>query len=171
MGSLLRRWVRMSVLRKGGKSTLWTVVGVLQTLNWLRKRFAGPVRSTIMSDGIRSGEIIEIRHSGKTAKPLRKERAKKASMVAQLQAADPKQRGRRGRKSRKLHRRLAGTIISEIAGRPSASSTSNPVSSLLTAAASVLGESPKPLSRRAVRRGAKMALRAAKQQDKAARRR
>jgi hypothetical protein len=165
MKTLITKWLRYSVLRKGGKSSLWTLVGVLGFLNSARKRFGGPQRVSVLSDGIRPGEVIEIRHTGQAAKPVRKERAKKAALLAQLQAADVTAKGRPGRQARKLHRKLSGSVIAEMASstRPS-SATTAPVTDLLGAAAMVFGAIEKPFSRRVQRK----AVAAAKKQSKAA---
>jgi hypothetical protein len=170
MGALIRRWLRYSVLRKGGNSPFWSVIGVLGVLNTLRKKFGGPKTTSLLSDGIRFGEVIEIRHTGKTAKPVHKERAKKAALLAQLVAADPKAKGRYGRKSRKLHKRLAGSVIAEMASRSAASNaTSAPVTALLESAATALGASARPLSRRSRRKTAKTAAKVSKRAEKALR--
>ncbi len=162
MKSLITKWLRYSVLRKGGSSPIWTVIGALGFLNSARKRFGGPRKVSILSDGIRPGEVIEIRHTGQLAKPVRKERAKKAALLAQLQAADTSAKGRKGRKARKLHRKLSGSVIAEMASGKATSSTNAPVTDLLGAAVSVLGAAQRPFSSRSRRKAAKLASKQAK---------
>ncbi len=160
MLSLFKRWIRYSMVRKGGSSPMWTAVGVLSLLNTLRKRYAAPKTTTILSDGIRPGEVIEIRHTGKPSKDVRSERASKAALLAQFRAVEPTQKGRRGRSARKLRKKLGGTVISEMASGK-AGSTTSPVTHLVAAAASVLAASDAPASRRQLRKATKAAKRVA----------
>jgi hypothetical protein len=162
--TIITRWLRYSVLRKGGKSPVWTIIGALGFLNSARKRFGGRRPTSILSDGIRPGEVIEIRHTGQAAKPVRKERAKKAALLAQLQASDPSAKGRPGRKARKLHRKLSGSVIAEMAtGKRPSDSTASPVTDLLEAASMVFGAVGRPFTRRNRRKAVKAANKQAKQ--------
>ncbi len=144
MGTLLRRFVRQSIMKKGvtGKSPLWTLVGTLSVLNSLRKRFAGRTSVPLVSGPIRPGEVIEIRHSGAPDRSLRKERGKRAELVQTYRAAPT------GRKGRKVRKKFAGTLVEEFA---SAAGLAQP------ALAQLVDPRPKPkqLRRRARRKQAK----------------
>jgi hypothetical protein len=150
MSTLLRRFVRQSVMKKGvsGKSPFWTLVGTLSVLNSLRKRFAGRTSVPVVSGPIRPGEVIEIRHSGAPDRSLRKERGKRAELV-QTYAAAPS-----GRKGRKIRKKFAGTLVEEFA---SASGLAQPALAQLIDSR----PKPKPLSRRVRRQQAKRLRKAA----------
>ncbi len=167
MLSLFKRWLRYSMVRKGGSSPMWTAIGVLSVLNTLRKKYTGPKTTTILSDGIRPGEVIEIRHTGKPSKDVRSERASKAALLAQLRAADAAP-GRPSRPVRQLHKKLGGTVIAEMASGKS-NSTTVPVTKLVAAAASALSSSDAVTSRRQLRKATKAASTEAKRSAKAAR--
>ncbi len=166
--SIFKTIVRTNVMRKGGSSPFWAVVGTLSVLNTLRKKVGGRKRTSILSDGIRPGEVIEIRHSGAATKKVTKERAKKAALLAQLRVSDPRALGKAGRQSRKLHKRMAGSLIAEMASQSAKSSTSSPVTQLLDAAASALGAQKKPLTRHARKQAVKVAGKQAKKLNKVA---
>ncbi len=161
MIGLLKRWIRYSVVRKGGSSPLWTMIGVLGVMNSLRKRYAGPKVTSILNDGIRPGEVIEIRHTGKPSKEVRTERAKKAALLAQLRAVDPAQKGKAGRSARKINKKLGHSVIQEMAAGKTGSTTT-PVTDLFAAAAGALGSENGVVSRRQLRSATKAARRAAK---------
>ena len=163
MIGLLKRWIRYSVVRKGGTSPLWAAIGVLGVMNSLRKRYAGPQVTSILNDGIRPGEVIEIRHTGKPSKEVRADRAKKAALLAQLRAVDPGRKGKAGRNARKLNKKLDRTVIQEMATGKTGSTT-KPVTDLYAAAASALGSGDEVVSDRRLRLATKAARRAAKAQ-------
>jgi hypothetical protein len=163
--ALFKRWIRYSIVRKGGSSPLWTAIGVLSVLNTLRKKYAGRPVTSILSDGIRPGEVIEIRHTGKPNRAVRSERARKAAMLAQFVAAGDQASAKPGRKAKSTRRRFAGTVIDEMA-QGHGGSTASSVTELLPIAAALVSSSEKPLSKRQLRRTtrgtAKFAKRVAK---------
>ena len=107
--SLLRTWVRGSVLRKGasGQSTFWAVVGAFSVLRTLYRRYGGRQPVTLMRSKIRPGEVIEVNYTGEPSSSLRKERTKRAELVNVYNSAPD---GRKGRKLRKL---FANTLVAE----------------------------------------------------------
>lgn len=107
--SLLRTWVRGSVLRKGasGQSTFWAVVGAISVLRTLHRRYGGRQPVTVMRSKIRPGEVIEVKYTGEPSSDLRKERADRAEMVSAYNFTPD------GRKGRKLRKQLANTLVAE----------------------------------------------------------
>jgi hypothetical protein len=159
MGTLLRRFLRQSVMRKGvtGKSPFWTLLGALSVLNTLRKRFGAPQSFPLTNGPIRPGEIIEIRHSGAPSRELRKERGKRAELVQSFVAAPA------GRKGRKVRKKFSGTLVEELA---SVAGLANPNLAKLMDAS----KAPKRLSRRARRKLSKRTRKAAASTAKTAKR-
>ncbi len=107
--SLLRTWVRGSVLRKGasGQSTFWAVVGAIGVLRTLHRRYGGRQPVTLMRSKIRPGEVIEVKYTGEPSSDLRKERAKRAELVNVYNSTPD------GRKGRKLRKQFANTVVAE----------------------------------------------------------
>ncbi len=150
MGSLLRTWVRSSVLRKGTSNPFWMAIGVLGILNRLRKTLGAPKSIPLINGPIRPGEVIEIRHSGAPSKSLRKERSKRASLVQTFTAVPS------NRKGRKFRRRFAGTMVEEFA-TGKAGSAGSALARLIDPS-----KAPKKLSRRQRRKANKRSYQAAK---------
>ena len=145
MGSLFRRWLRFSVMRKGltGSSPMWTFIGVLGILNALRQRVSTGKSAPLISGPIRAGEVIEIRHRGAPERKLRKERAKRSSLLQSYLSAPA------GRKGKKVRRRFSGTMVEEFAAA---------IPAVNSALAKLLDASPDPkkLTRHQIRQQEKL---------------
>lgn len=110
--TLFRTWVRGNVYRKGlsGASPVWTAIGLIGVLRFLRERFSGRDNPPVYARELRSGEQLEIVHTGPPARGLRKDRRREARQVATLdrKLASPRRRTRRA-----AAKRVAGTRLED----------------------------------------------------------
>jgi hypothetical protein len=111
--TLLRTWVRGNVYRKGlsGNSPLWTAVGLIGVLRYLKGRFSGAGDPPVFASPLRSGERIDIVHTGAPERRLRRDRRREAALLrrARTRLASPRRRPRM-----RTLRRISGTRLEQL---------------------------------------------------------
>jgi hypothetical protein len=113
--TIFRTWVRSNIFRKGasGQSPLWTLIGLMSALRFLRNRFSGRDAPPVFAQALRAGERFEIVHTGKPTRKLRKDRRRSEAMA--LSFAQDLTGGRR-RKRKAATKRISGNRLEEMIG-------------------------------------------------------